>query len=114
MNIEEDNIIIEKYVDRFIKSFSFFTFDNILFVNLILLAILYIVYNLDYYLENYLENNNFDYLILIYILIFLLINYLLYIYFTKLHMPYLQKQYNLYKLYEPKNYESRRKNILYI
>ena len=32
MNIEQDNIIIEKYVDRFIKSFSFFTFDNILFV----------------------------------------------------------------------------------
>ena len=29
-------------------------------------------------------------------------------------MPYLQKQYNLYKLYEPENYKSRRKNILYI
>ena len=24
-------------------------------------------------------------------------------------MPYLQKQYNLYKLYEPENYKSREK-----
>ena len=78
------------------------------------MIILYFVYNLNEIYENYNFKHKLLGHIYIFMFIFFLINYLIYIYFTKVHMPYLENKYNLYKLYEPESYKLSKKNILYI
>ncbi len=107
---------IEKNIDKFVRSFSFFRFNNLLFVNIVLMIILYFVYNLNEIYEKYnIKYENILEQIYVFMFIFILLFFILPNYLKNYHIMYLEKEYGLYSHFKPINYRNqKKKNIIYI